>query len=146
MSLLNQYNLLGSIKEANKFEEVVAAIYEWHEDCEHGNNGECEIFDAIKSGKTDEEIIKIAFDVDPDLFDKFNLEDFCAIRKGVYIYWEAFDIARIGNNEMYRVVEQTFMGTFGIDIEVLDMVITAETIEGDGVEWRCVPTEYNLKS
>jgi hypothetical protein len=42
-------------------------IHDWHADCEHEG---CEIREAIEKGISDEELIKIAKDVDPDLFDE----------------------------------------------------------------------------
>ena len=51
---------------------LVAEIYSWHESCEQGQEGECKIFDAIEQGASDDEVILIAFDVDRDLFDKFE--------------------------------------------------------------------------
>lgn len=53
-------------------DDLIAEIYSWHENCEHGQNGECEIFNAIEQGAEDDEVISIAFKVDRDLFDKFE--------------------------------------------------------------------------
>lgn len=67
------------------------------------------------------------------------------ITDGVTIAWNAMTIARIGKDQMYAVVEETFSGAHGIEIEVFDMTVTPESIEDDEVLWRCVPTDYNIK-
>lgn len=54
-------------------EELVLDIYSWHESCQAGEDGECEIYDAIARDASDDEVISIAFDVDRDLFDKYDL-------------------------------------------------------------------------
>jgi len=67
-------NIFETIKQANLIEEVESAIYEWHEECEAGCDGECEIYDAIQNNVNIEELIAIAYDIDADLFDRFNID------------------------------------------------------------------------
>lgn len=85
MQKVNQNTVFDIIKKQDKIQTVVNAILEWHEDCELGRDGKCEIYDAIKSGKSDEEIINIAYDIDADLFDRFNLENTITIRRWEFI-------------------------------------------------------------
>lgn len=61
-----------NISSEEEKDALVAEIYSWHKNCEHGQDGECEIFDAIERSAQDDEVILIAFDVDRDLFDKFE--------------------------------------------------------------------------
>jgi len=70
---INQNTIFDVINSQGKTEAVLSAIHEWHEDCEHGQDGECEIYDAIRSGRSNKEIIEVAYDIDGDLFERFNL-------------------------------------------------------------------------
>lgn len=68
------------------------------------------------------------------------------IKNGVTIAWSAMGIARIGKDQMYAVVEETFRGAHGIEVEVFDMTVTPESIEDDEVLWLCVPTDYKVEN
>lgn len=68
---MEEDSLFNKAKEEGIVEEVVEEIRSWHSDCDHGHDGECEIFDAIKNNANEEDLFKITEDVDPDVFDKF---------------------------------------------------------------------------
>lgn len=63
-------SLKSSVKQIMR-EWVISEIHNWHDDCEAGHNKECEIFDAIKKGINGDELIRIAQDVDVELFERF---------------------------------------------------------------------------
>lgn len=48
-----------------KQQELIQRIYDWHEDCDYED---CEIREAIKKGLSEDELIAITKEVDPDLF------------------------------------------------------------------------------
>lgn len=64
-------NIIQQLKKNGQFEAAVEEINSWHSDCEEGNNGECAIYDAIQDGKSAEEIVLIAHDVDTELVERF---------------------------------------------------------------------------
>ena len=63
--------IIQKLKDKGQFEATVEEIYAWHADCEAGNDGECAIYDAIQDGKSDEEIVSIAYDIDTELVERF---------------------------------------------------------------------------
>ena len=68
------YNLEEKIIKLIKLDEdiskeIIQEILDWHTDCDYD---ECEIKNAIGRGASNSELIEIAQDIDPDLFDKFN--------------------------------------------------------------------------
>lgn len=65
--------LYDSIVAAGKLEWVLEEIHGWHDDCELGRDGECDIHDAINKGVEDKKLIEIAYGTDADLFDRFEL-------------------------------------------------------------------------
>lgn len=64
-------DIVKILKGNGRFTDAVEEIHSWHSDCEAGNNGECAIYDAIQDGKSDEDIVLIAYEVDMDLVEKY---------------------------------------------------------------------------
>lgn len=53
----------------------------------------------------------------------------------------AFDIARYGQDELYRMVEESFRQV-GLTLEILEMDMVPTRIEEHFVSYDCIPTEY----
>lgn len=53
----------------------------------------------------------------------------------------AFDIARLGKDELYRTVEESFR-KIGLTLEILEMDMVPTKIEEHFVSYDCIPTEY----
>lgn len=72
----NETSFLQTIKDTPALkEQVIQDINDWHSACEQGVCGDCEVYDALQDGTISEDkLIDIAFDVDPDLFDKYTDE------------------------------------------------------------------------
>ena len=58
--------------------------------------------------------------------------------KTVQITFTAFEIARIGKDNMYEVAEDQYREE-GIDVEIEEMALIPESIDGEYVTYRCVP-------
>lgn len=56
------------------YDAIIQDIRDWHSDCEYGKDGNCDVYHNIHSGASDDELIDIALDVDPDLFEKYKKE------------------------------------------------------------------------
>ena len=63
-------DLVKKLKDSGKFADAIEDIRSWHSDCEAGNNGECTIYNAIQDGKSDNDIVLIAYEVDMELVEK----------------------------------------------------------------------------
>jgi len=63
--------IIQKLKDNGQFETALDDIRSWHSDCEQGQDGECAIYDAIQVGKSDEEILLIAYEVDTELVEKY---------------------------------------------------------------------------
>jgi hypothetical protein len=57
---------------------------------------------------------------------------------------DAFQIARYGKDELYRIVEQKFSEE-GIEIEIDEMEMRPTSIDGDAVVYECFPTDFVIK-
>jgi hypothetical protein len=80
------------------------------------------------------------FDIEP--FDDYDIkiED---ERIACYLDFTAFDIARIGKDEMYNMAEECFLKV-GIRIEIIEMDMIPVKIEEHFVSYRCIPTEHKI--
>lgn len=68
---LNVEDIVKILKDSGQFEAAVEDINSWHAECEAGKDGDCPIYDAIQDGKSDEEIVLIAYDIDTELVEKY---------------------------------------------------------------------------
>jgi len=85
-------DIVKILKDSGKFADAIEDIHSWHSDCDAGNDGECAIYDAIQGGKSDEEIVLIAYDIDTELVEKYlssgsNMESHA--KKVATTAWEA---------------------------------------------------------
>ncbi len=68
------------------------------------------------------------------------------VKGGVSCYWSAFDLARIGKDQMYAKAEENFKNEHGIEVEISDMEVSPLECLDEEVEWLCVPTDYKIKN
>lgn len=66
------------------------------------------------------------------------------IKKGVRVSWSAFDIARIGKDQMYAKVQEAFIEEYCIFLIINEMSAMPQKIEGEDVEYLCIPTDYKI--
>lgn len=79
---------------------------------------------------------------------KYNIEDYSVDdvvmvdeRISANLDFTAFDIARYGQDELYRMVEESFRQV-GLTLEILEMDMVPTRIEEHFVSYDCIPTEY----
>lgn len=75
--------------------------------------------------------------------DDYSIEDVEKVdeRVSVSLDFTAFDIVRLGKDEIYLMAEESF-AKVGLTLEILEMEMIPTKIEEHFVSYDCVPTEY----
>ena len=80
------------------------------------------------------------FDIEPFDEDDIKIED---DRLSCELSYTAFDIARLGKDEIYKVAEESFLKA-GIRIDIIEMDMIPIKIEEYFVTYNCIPTEHKI--
>lgn len=75
--------------------------------------------------------------------DDYSVDDVIEVDERVYCTLEltAFDIARYGKDELYRMVEANFVEV-GLELEIFEMEMIPTKIEEHFVSYKCIPTDF----
>ncbi len=141
MSPITSREIFNVIEKEGKLIVVMDVIREWHLDCEHGQNGECEIYDALRSDKTDKEIVETAYDVDADLFDQFNLGKITIRRWEFVPVMYEYTVEALSLNEAIKKLQDGDESTYNTRtcISKYSEIANESTDDEDDVDfWRVV--------
>ena len=104
------------------------------------NESPHEYYDADNYGIAEHLDSCCHFDIEP--FDESDIKE-VDNRLSCELSYTAFDIARLGKDEIYKVAEENFLKV-GIRIDIIEMDMIPIKIEECFVTYRCVPTEYKI--
>lgn len=74
---------------------------------------------------------------------RLNIER-AQIKEGVFVSLSAFDIARIGKDEMYKMAEEAFIAKSAIFISINEMTMSPISIKEDEVQYLCHTSDYTF--
>jgi hypothetical protein len=104
------------------------------------NESPHEYYDADNYGIAEHLDSCCHFDIEP--FDESDIKE-VDNRLSCELSYTAFDIARLGKDEIYKVAEENFLKV-GIRIDIIEMDMIPIKIEEYFVTYRCVPTEHKI--
>lgn len=76
----------------------------------------------------------------------FNVSGQTTPKYAVEIELSAFDIARLGKDEIYNVASDVIYKTYEVELDVTDMKMLPMCLDDEFVTYQCVPMEYTVVS